>query len=100
MSRLLDVAAAFAAGDEKREQIATPALRLTPAQREALLWLSADLTPRFPTLLSDPNMLELIDLEALGLAVCMADISTNQDDHSFRLTPAGIAARQAIERDA
>lgn len=68
--------------------------KLTDAQRKALLWLPKDGTVRFPMLLSYPNYLDLVDLYNLGFAEYVDD--TN--DNALRLTPAGIAARNELEK--
>lgn len=75
-------------------------MKLTDAQKRALLWLPKSRDFRFPTSLSDPNYLELIDLGDMGLAECACDVVAERDcDHSYRLTPAGIAAREELEKE-
>jgi hypothetical protein len=73
--------------------------RLTKAHKHALEWLPADMSFRFPTRLSDPNYLDLVDLSHMGLAECACDVVAEMDcDPSYRLTPAGVAAREKMEK--
>lgn len=65
------------------------AIRLTPRQREALLWLPADGSGRLLQYTSGPN-----DLVRPGL-VLVSLLLTGRT--SYRLTPLGIRVRAAVE---
>jgi len=97
----LSDALAFAQGDETKGRIASAAEALptlTPAQERALLWLPADGSPRDHAghgdqrLFALDRLLALIELEETDLV----DFAPEYGG-TFSLTPAGQAARKAIE---
>ena len=101
----LSDALAFAQGDETNGRIAALAKAtlptLTPAQERALLWLPADGSPSDHAghgdqrLFALDRLLALIELEETDLV----DFAPEYGG-TFALTPAGQAARKAIEERA
>jgi len=99
----LSDALAFAHGDETKGRIAAPAKAaprpLTPAQKRALLWLPAD-GGYCLGYIPHPDKPPFFELLAAGMVEQDRLNSLAGIRVSFRLTPAGQAARKAIEERA
>ena len=93
---------AFAQGDETKGRIANAAdaaPTLTPAQERALLWLPAD-GGYCVGYIPHPDRPPFYELLAAGMVKQDRLNSMAGSRVSFRLTPAGQAARMAIEKEA